>query len=92
MRAHGKFIKYAKQHGITKTWFADQLGLSQSKFSLFCSGQRALSKKCWLQMIKLTDGHVSLSDLVADALIENCPVEIPESESRFKCIVFLKDV
>ena len=61
-----KFDEYFKDTGIQKMWMANKLGLSRTIFYGMANGRIKVSKRFWSEIIRLTNGKISIEDLLQD--------------------------
>lgn len=86
-----KLKNYFKENGIQKKWFAEQLGMKAQQFSQVVCGFAPLPAKYWKKIIKMTDGAITLGDILSQRLSELENIEIKAGKSCEKCEVSLKD-
>ncbi len=82
------FKKYFAETGVSRRWFAAQIGVSISFLHQVTGNYASLPKKYWRSVISVTKGKISLYDLlVADLESEEfLKVEIL---NKRKCIIYL---
>lgn len=91
MQANKKLINYFKKNGIQKKWFAQQLGIPPAQLSNFIRGIVPLPKRYWMEIMALTEGEVSLGDLMTDYLKPIEFLEVNIGYSKTKCEVTIKN-
>jgi DNA-binding XRE family transcriptional regulator len=59
-----KLFEYLSKYGIKHNHFASRLGISKSSFSFLVTGEREPKLKLAIKIVDLTDGEVTLEDLL----------------------------
>lgn len=82
------FTKYFEETGISRLWFATQIGMSLTFFYQVTGNYASLPKKYWRAVIRVSKGKITLHDLlIAD--LESDEYLWVESLTKRKCIIFL---
>jgi hypothetical protein len=86
-----KFKKYFTDNGIQKKWFAEKIGMAETQLALILMGRNTVPDKYWPQIIELTNGGITIVDLVADKLKRIECIEIKGARHGKECKISLKN-
>lgn len=91
MKIREKIREYSIRSGVRDNWIAQQLRITAAQFYAFKIGRIGLPVRCWLAIIELTGGEVTIGDLIEDWLRDIEFVEV-KIKSKNKCEVRIKNV
>lgn len=77
MELQNKLKHYFKENGLQMKWFAEKMGISKQQLYQVVGGFTPLPKKYWVKMIQMTDGKITLRDI-----LEYCYRDIEELEFK----------
>lgn len=86
-----KLKKYFTEHGIQKKWFAEKLGMSPTQLALILKGINKVPDSYWPMIVQMTNGEITIGDLIADKLKGIECIEIKSSKKFSDCKISLKD-
>jgi hypothetical protein len=92
MALKDKLKKYFNETGIQRKWFAEKLGMNPYQFYHMASGYSPLPKKYWPTIIELTDGEVTLGDLLEQNMEGIDFLQITQGRKAGKCVISLKKI
>jgi hypothetical protein len=87
-----KIKNFVDEKGVRKQWIADKLGMPRQQFYSVSSGFTPCPKKYWVKLMQITEGHVSMEDLMEDFLKEFDFIEVRHYKNPRECIVSLKEI
>lgn len=88
MKTHDSLKEFFEKSLIPKQWLAKNLDMQPGYFYQICSGKFPLPEKYWDKIIELTAGHVSIANLIEDAL--NLPASFKVEMVGKKCVISLE--
>lgn len=91
MRLKEKLDKYITDHGFQRRWLGIQLGMKPQQWAQILGGYTALPKRYWVPLVKLTNGKISLSDLIQEKFHDYEFLEIKVTRDFKECLLSLKD-
>lgn len=91
MQLQDKLKEYFKENGIQMKWFAEKIGLNKSQLYQVVAGTIPLPRKCWVQVIKMTKGKITLCDILEYSLSDIKEIEFKGHQHVDRCEVSLKD-
>lgn len=91
MNLSEKLKKYVKDNGLQLQGMSKQLGMSRVQFYRIVSGDCPLPQKYWKKIIKMTNGLVTLGDILADRFKKLQQLEIKSYGFPDRCEISLKD-
>ena len=62
-----KLQKYLKAKGITKIFFANNIGVSRQVFNSWMNEGRKIPPEYWRKICELTDEEITIEDFLNDA-------------------------
>lgn len=86
-----KLRNYFDEKGLRMDKFAHRLGLSKMQMYQVVGNRVNLPKKCWKKMIELTDGEITLADILKDHLEDIEGIDVESSNNEKVAKVSLKD-
>jgi len=87
-----KFKKFLDEQGYRYDKIAKRLGFNPRTFYVILHGTRDFPKERYLDIIKFTDGYISVKDIVEDRLKEFEYLQINDNGDQTKCEVIIKEV
>jgi len=81
---------FFEETGIGKVWFAKKIGTVPQTIYQVLLGSHQIPVKCWTKAVEITQGRISLADLLNEKLKENSDIEIIESDDPKRCEVRIK--
>lgn len=91
MELHEKLQRYFDENGIQRKWFASKLNVSPQYFYQVINGHQKLSSSHWKQVIELTNGQISLADILEDEFKNIDYLKIVKGDTEDKCEVHIKN-
>lgn len=90
MNLSEKFKEYFRENGVLQTWFAEKLGVSHQMFYNMSNGRAKVPESLWPQIIEMTGGKISVSDLMREKYRKLENFQINASTNPEKCEVIIK--
>lgn len=87
-----KLHHYFENTGVQKKWLSVRMGLDPHFFYQILRGDRYLPQKYWKALITLTNGKITLQDLIEDCLREFDGIEIQGIDGKLACEISLKEI
>ena len=91
MKVALKLKIYIREEGREVQWVAKKLGISPNYLSQVLRETHPLPIQCWQKVIHLTQGMVTLSDLMADKFKPIEYLQVMESEDPYICEIRIKE-
>lgn len=91
MILQNKLKDYFKENGLQMKWFAEKMGISRQQLYQVVGGYAPLPRKFWVKMIKMTNGKITLRDILEDTFSDIKEIEFKDNGSLHGCQVFLRD-
>jgi DNA-binding transcriptional regulator YdaS (Cro superfamily) len=85
-----KWKRFFKDNGIEKQWFARQIGVSPTYFYQVIHGRQNLTAKYFDKIVSVSNGKISLSDLVEDHFKDAPALSIVKGNTSYSCEVTIK--
>lgn len=92
MKLCEKLHNYFENTGVQKKWLALRLGMEPHYFYHVLSGNRTIPQRYWKGIIELTNGKISMKDLLEECMREVDGVEIHVKDGATSCEVSLKEL
>lgn len=92
MQLHTKLKEYVEENGLVRKWVAKKIGISDVYFCNICGGKKSLPLKYWKTLIDLTNGFITLEDLMEPWLHKNDLeiIKISKGTDSKSCKISLK--
>ena len=87
-----KIRDYLDRNGIKNSWFADTIGISHQMLSQILTGRKKLSLEVGDKIIKATNGHITLSDILREEYKKIKFLQVIEGKAFDKCEVIIKNI
>lgn len=85
-----KLNAFLSEYGVRKSWFAKKIGTTIHMLYTVLQGTHSMPVKCWAKTIELTDGKITLSDLMKDKFKDNPYIQVIEIDDPNRCEVRAK--
>ncbi len=92
MTLREKLDDYFTENGIQRKWFAKKIGISPGLFFRVTSGNRKMPRKHWSSIIALTNGKITLRDLIEDTYGDKDGLLVTPGKCPNQCILSLKEI
>ncbi len=92
MKVGEKLNEYFESTGVQKKWFSTKLGMQGPHFYQILSGVRLLPQKYWKPVIEMTNGKITIKDLIEDCLKEVEGINIELISDKQSCLISLKEI
>lgn len=86
-----KLEKFFKRSGIQKKWFAERLDIAPKYFYQIVKGKFPMPKKYWEEVVDMTNGQITLGDLVEDFLGFDSALKVDDNGTYGHCSVSFKN-
>lgn len=90
MTLQDKLKEYFEESGRQQMWIAKKLGLKRELFYNVTNGRYKLHKRYWSEIIRLTEGKITLADLLEQEVKDLEDIQIKATNNPEKCEVIIK--
>ncbi len=91
MKLGMKLKNYFEEKGLRIDKFAERLGLSKMQMYQVVGDRAGVPKRCWKKLIELTEGEISLADILEMHFEEMEDIEVKRIDNIHKVEVSLRD-
>lgn len=91
MFLHEKLQRYFDENGIQRKWFASKLSVTPQYFYQVINGHQKLPSSLWQKVIELTNGQITLADILEDEFKNIEYLKVIKGETPDKCEVIIKN-